>query len=218
MCFVVYKKVLISYIKVNYLNQKLYKLISKTDISISDNHCVLVEFMRGYLKLMVLSLLKKEELTGSKLMCKIKQETSTRPSPGSIYPLLNKLTEDKLIKFKEEGKEKTYKLTIKGAKELDKLFGKRREIFKSLRSNMKEYGSEVGSDFNDLDKKTSKKDENKLIKAITSWLRLKEAIIKFTKTPVEYKIKHSNSITKKINKLAKDIEKLTENYEKKNKK
>ncbi len=55
-------------------------------------------------------ILKKEKLTGYKLMKKIEEFTGFwKPSPGSIYPLLKTMEKEKLIKRTKEGFEITKK-------------------------------------------------------------------------------------------------------------
>lgn len=71
--------------------------------------------LRGGLNLIVLKLLFNESLTGSELVNRIENLTgSWRPSPGSIYPLLNNLTEKGLVCFKQNKNQKKYSITLKG--------------------------------------------------------------------------------------------------------
>lgn len=82
--------------------------------------------LRGGLNLIVLKLLFNENLTGSELINRIEKITgSWRPSPGSIYPLLNNLTDKGLVYFKQNKNQKTYYITLKG-----KIFYIRAEVTK----------------------------------------------------------------------------------------
>ena len=77
--------------------------------------------MRGFLSFMVLKLISKKELSGEDITKEIEKRKGSRPSPGTIYPVLKFLSENKFIaEIKTEGKEKKYKLTGKGKKELER--------------------------------------------------------------------------------------------------
>lgn len=68
---------------------------------------------RGWLRPLVISLLSKKPLNGVELMNEIETLTmgSWRPSPGSLYPILNELIEENLVFKNNEGK---YELTNEG--------------------------------------------------------------------------------------------------------
>ena len=73
--------------------------------------------MRGHLKPIILTLLEKEQLSGSELVEKIEETISWKPSYGSVYPLLDNLVKEGLAVKIVEKKKKSYKLTTKGKKE-----------------------------------------------------------------------------------------------------
>ncbi|MFW9907504.1 MAG: PadR family transcriptional regulator [Candidatus Thorarchaeota archaeon] len=72
---------------------------------------------RGFLRLLILRLLRNRELTGTQIM-EILEERSNgkwRPSPGSIYPLLSSLEKERVIEeVRIEGRSKSYTLSEKG--------------------------------------------------------------------------------------------------------
>lgn len=78
--------------------------------------------IKGMLELVILH----EALTGAsgkQIKDKLKEITggAWNPSPGSIYPLLEKLEKNGWIReIKDERKENTYKITAKGRRELEK--------------------------------------------------------------------------------------------------
>ncbi|MFX0161957.1 MAG: PadR family transcriptional regulator [Candidatus Hodarchaeota archaeon] len=87
---------------------------------------------RGFLKYLVLKLMSNGVTHGYEIMNEIERITGGfwRPSPGSIYPLLSSLEEDKCIEKKEEevskvdekgrgGRKKIYAITEKGLDELE---------------------------------------------------------------------------------------------------
>lgn len=82
-----------------------------------------VGLFRGYggLRIIVLRLLSEGPKNGAELMDAIDMMTHGhwRPSPGSIYPLLSKAAEDKLIVKKDDGR---YELTEAGSEEIS-MFG-----------------------------------------------------------------------------------------------
>jgi DNA-binding PadR family transcriptional regulator len=79
---------------------------------------------KGFLRLHVLKLLKEKTMSGSEIMEEIGRQTGGRwkPSPGSVYPLLAWLQENRFIqeiRRKKGDTRKRYKLTEKGEKFLD---------------------------------------------------------------------------------------------------
>ncbi len=75
--------------------------------------------MRGYLRFIVLKLISKNNMSGSDIAAEIEKRKGSRPSPGTIYPVLKTLGEFGLIEeIKDSGKEKKYRITSEGKKEL----------------------------------------------------------------------------------------------------
>ncbi|MFW6014130.1 MAG: PadR family transcriptional regulator [Candidatus Nanoarchaeia archaeon] len=74
--------------------------------------------------------LLKENMSGSKLMEFIENRAGKKPSPGSIYPLLNNMSEKNILSYTKEGTKKIYHLTQKGKKSITKLKKEKEEIFK----------------------------------------------------------------------------------------
>ncbi|MBI3027569.1 PadR family transcriptional regulator [Candidatus Woesearchaeota archaeon] len=75
--------------------------------------------MRGFLSFIVLRLISRKSMSGEDIREEIKKRRGTKPSPGTVYPVLKTLSENGFIKEVEyAGKEKKYKLTSKGKKEL----------------------------------------------------------------------------------------------------
>lgn len=71
---------------------------------------------KGWMRPIVLRLLEKESMNGIELINKINERSHgfLRPSPGSIYPLLQSLNNEKIVKKKNDGR---YELTEKYKKE-----------------------------------------------------------------------------------------------------
>ncbi|NHI82684.1 MAG: PadR family transcriptional regulator [Candidatus Thorarchaeota archaeon] len=86
---------------------------------------------RGLLHLIVMSLLKNDELSGSEIMNTLgkKTEERWRPSPGSIYPILDTMLNEGFIELARiVGKNKKYSLTTKGEKRMLKMLKHRPEL------------------------------------------------------------------------------------------
>ena len=75
--------------------------------------------MRGFLSFIVLRLINKKPMSGEDLRQELEKRKGSKPSPGTIYPVLKSLKDNKLIEeINEKGKEKKYQLTPLGKREL----------------------------------------------------------------------------------------------------
>ncbi|MBI2559226.1 PadR family transcriptional regulator [Candidatus Woesearchaeota archaeon] len=75
--------------------------------------------MRGFLSFIVLRLIAKKNMSGEEIREELKKRRGTKPSPGTIYPVLKALSSSGFIEeISSKGKVKKYKLTAKGRKEL----------------------------------------------------------------------------------------------------
>lgn len=75
--------------------------------------------MKGFLSFTVLWLISKGGMSGAAIMQELKKRRGSRPSPGTIYPVLKGLSKSGFIReTKSGGKEKRYVLTAKGRKEV----------------------------------------------------------------------------------------------------
>ena len=61
----------------------------------------------------------------------------SKPSPGSMYPLLDNLTKEDLIDGKGVGRTKEYKLTVEGRHKLEAIEEKRNECMNNMLEGMK---------------------------------------------------------------------------------
>ena len=73
---------------------------------------------RGILRTLVFSILQQEPRNGAEIMNQIELASHGhwRPSPGSIYPLLDQLCKEESISKREDGR---YEITEKGKKEFE---------------------------------------------------------------------------------------------------
>ena len=75
--------------------------------------------MRGFLTFLVLRLISKKNISGEEISKEIEKRKGSKPSPGTIYPVLKYLKENGLIhEIQDTGKLKRYTITKKGEREL----------------------------------------------------------------------------------------------------
>ncbi|MBI2546487.1 PadR family transcriptional regulator [Candidatus Woesearchaeota archaeon] len=87
----------------------------------------------GHLKLLVLKILTKQELSGYAIIKQIKLETGFwKPSPGSIFPLLQKLEDEGLISHAEEKRRNRYAITAKGRQHVKLFMQKKHELLERM--------------------------------------------------------------------------------------
>ena len=119
---------------------------------------------RGILRHVVMLILKKGPLSGVEIMDEIESFTDWRPSPGSVYPLLAHLQEERLIEPypDEDPSFKSFSLTEKGKNilELNKNDKHLRKGYKSIRKIYwrlyKEMPEEIYNVFSELVEKIEK--------------------------------------------------------------
>jgi DNA-binding PadR family transcriptional regulator len=84
--------------------------------------------VKGYLKIAVLKELNVKDASGYELIKDIAAFSSSKPSPGSIYPLLNDLLEQDYVKVREEGRKKIYSITAKGKRAITSIMKEKEEM------------------------------------------------------------------------------------------
>jgi DNA-binding PadR family transcriptional regulator len=77
-----------------------------------------IEF-KGLLSFLILHELSAKMLAGEDLAKKIGKRKGSTLTPGTIYPALKKLKNNKLVKFVKKGRRKEYYLTDNGKKDLE---------------------------------------------------------------------------------------------------
>jgi len=156
---------------------------------------------------MVLKFLEEEPMSGYSLMDKINEVTGSKPSSGSIYPLLEILTKEKIVDIKEVGKTKIYTLTKKGKLEFRQINKKKVEIIDKVSGLMQILGNvcdEHESEFFTQLQHHIKTGEIPFIHLEPELSELKSMLIKKSHTKNKYskKIKSILKITtKEINEL-----------------
>jgi len=96
-------------------NSNIYKLKSFNQIlkMKSPNYID----VKGFLSFHIMDLLNKKKLCGDELADIIGNKRYGKLTPGTIYPALKYLRENKLIVYKQKGRKKVYSLTKKGLDE-----------------------------------------------------------------------------------------------------
>ncbi len=90
--------------------------------------------MKGFLTFQVLTMISRKDMSGEQIRIALKERRGQKPSPGTIYPVLKSLSESGFIEeLKGNGKEKKYRLTHKGEKEVKVATKKFCEIFFDLK-------------------------------------------------------------------------------------
>ena len=117
-------------------NKKSYKETLKLDLNMARQHKCCE--MKGFLTFIVLKLISKKNMSGEEIRKEMLKRKGSKPSPGTIYPVLKSLSKSKWIEeIKHQGKEKKYKITRKGKKELDIATKKFILIFCDMREDFK---------------------------------------------------------------------------------
>lgn len=89
--------------------------------------------MKGYLKIYVMKELSKGGKTGYELMNSVESSTGFhKPSPGTIYPLLNSLKKNGMVNISEDKNKKIYSLTKKGEEMLSVLIKERKRYMNNI--------------------------------------------------------------------------------------
>jgi len=94
--------------------------------------------IKGVLKIIVLKILNCKDNTGYGLINEIKAKTGFwKPSPGSMYPLMNDLLKKKLVICKKNKNKKIYSITPKGKKVYKEIENKKRQILNEFIKGIK---------------------------------------------------------------------------------
>lgn len=93
--------------------------------------------MKGFLSFLILHELSKKKICGEELAENIGNRKGGKLTPGTIYPALKVLREQKLVKMKQSGRKKNYVLTKKGQEELKATYKEFSNMFQGLKGKIK---------------------------------------------------------------------------------
>ncbi len=156
--------------------------------------------LRGHLKIFTLKALESAPLSGYSIMKFLEDKLGTKPSPGSMYPLLEELTGSKLVTCKEEGRKKVYSLTQEGKKKLNKLDSQKDTLMKQMEEGFKMMAEMTGEDtaFFKQITETIKKGEMPFKEVNPELLAFRQEIFRlFTQNKISEKRKEIRQILKK---------------------
>lgn len=102
--------------------------------------------LRGFLKIVVLKALAEGPKSGYALMKFVEERVGSKPSSGSMYPLLDNLAKEGLVEVKGTARSKEYKLTVAGKHNLELVEEKRNECLSSMIEGMKMVSALTGED------------------------------------------------------------------------
>ena len=102
--------------------------------------------IRGHLRLLTLKALSESPKSGYSLMKYVKEHLGVKPSPGSMYPLLDGMLKNGLVVCKKQGRQKIYSLSQKGRAQLKHLDKHLRELFQKMREGFNLLGEFTGED------------------------------------------------------------------------
>ena len=73
--------------------------------------------LRGLLSFQIMNEVGRRQCCGEDLAFVIGERKGNKLTPGTIYPTLKRLRQNKLLKFRQQGRKKIYYLTKKGLRE-----------------------------------------------------------------------------------------------------
>lgn len=94
--------------------------------------------MKGFLSFIVLHLISARDLSGEEIRKEIEKRRGSKPSPGTVYPVLKGLRQNGWIKETSSGgKMKRYCITPSGKKEIKAATKKFTELFCDMGSEFR---------------------------------------------------------------------------------
>ncbi|MBE8540386.1 helix-turn-helix transcriptional regulator [Geoglobus acetivorans] len=141
--------------------------------------------LKGMLKLLILRELESGEATGYELIERIGKIVSKKPSPGSVYPLLNELHDRGFLEVSVRGNRKIYSLSTKGKRALEELKERERMLILDKIRFLMEAGILSGESVDEAVTFVMERREKRWeLLRIKNWFRLQEAILKaYRKNP-----------------------------------
>ena len=98
------------------------------------------KYVKTSLDLVILAILNGRPMYGYKIIAAIHKEFGTLLSPGSLYPLLHLLEEEKLVESRDEGGKRVYFATEKGRIKFENAFTAFKTSMNQLENFVKQNG------------------------------------------------------------------------------
>lgn len=162
----------------------------------------------GILQHIVLHKLTQEDLSGYGLCKKIEESCGQRPSYGSIYPLLERMRDERLVSVTTDGRKKVYSLTHEGLERAREVGGELDSLIAQTMVNVKALFEMTGQDPDPLIAMLEKFRAGKapLGQATGSMLKLRDAMFRLAQKDVAER--HSAEIKKILDTARKRLEDL----------
>ncbi|NJL44525.1 MAG: PadR family transcriptional regulator [Nitrosarchaeum sp.] len=103
----------------------------------TDSTAMTSAILRDKLKTLILRELHKEPQSGYSLIKNISTATGWKPSYGSMYPMLEHLSDEGLVNHHDEGRKKIYALTPLGKEALHNLKAQQAQMAQKMQDTMK---------------------------------------------------------------------------------
>jgi DNA-binding PadR family transcriptional regulator len=100
------------------------------------------KYVKTSLDLVILAILNGKPMYGYKIMASIHKEFGVLLSPGSLYPLLHLLEEEKLVESRDEGGKRVYLATDEGRTRFQNAF----MVFKTSMIQLENFVKRNGKD------------------------------------------------------------------------
>lgn len=101
---------------------------------------IVIRHVKTFLDVVVLAMLNGKPMYGYKLIAAVHKEFGVLLSPGSLYPLLHSLEDNKLIEPSFHGGKIVYAVTSKGKKKFQTVFLAFKTAMRKMESFIKVHG------------------------------------------------------------------------------
>lgn len=103
--------------------------------------------MKGQLRPLILQMLAEdEEQSGSTIADKIEERVGHRPSPGTLYPMLDRMADDDLIEKEKVGRENKYTLIEHGNESMKSFMEENSDHLEGIIESMRKHREIFGQD------------------------------------------------------------------------
>ncbi len=101
---------------------------------------IVTRHVKTFLDIVVLAMLNGKPMYGYKLIAAVHKEFSVLLSPGSLYPLLHSLEDNKLIESRFQGGKIVYQVTTSGKRKFRNVFLAYKTAMRKMENFIKVHG------------------------------------------------------------------------------
>lgn len=102
---------------------------------------IVARHVKTFLDIVVLAMLNGKPMYGYKLIAAVHKEFGVLLSPGSLYPLLHSLEDNKLIGSRFQGGKIVYTVTANGKKKFQNVFMAYKTVIRKMENFIKLHGA-----------------------------------------------------------------------------